>query len=142
MRVAKPRLALLLPLSLGIALPGCEDPLHVQPPGAVDRAGGELPALTVAISGPRVVTEKGTYVWEAVPSGASAEDEYRWELSYPGSGARYQLGSARTQTKTVYANDDRFELTVTVASRAGSASGTLVIDECIDGCAFASAAAP
>lgn len=131
----------IMSLLVGIGAAGCQDPLRVDPV-AVEHGSGQVQPLTVQISGPRMVSLKGTYIWEAKSSGAGAADTYQWEMRVPASGTRYALGTQRTQTKTVYANDDRFELTVTVTSAMRNATVTLVVTECIDGCLAANAAVP
>src|SRR5436190_8638317 len=89
------------------------------------------PSLAAYIAGPSSITAKGTYTWEAMPSGGSGGYTYAWPLHYPATGSLQTLGTAKTQTKTVYADDDAFELRVTVTSGSGSTSATLSVRECI-----------
>jgi hypothetical protein len=89
------------------------------------------PSLTASISGPGTITAKGTYTWEAMPSGGSGGYTYAWSIFYPGSGASWSLGTAKTQSKTVYADDEEFELRVTVRSGTSGTTATLLVKECI-----------
>jgi hypothetical protein len=89
------------------------------------------PPLTAYISGPGFITQKGTYTWTAMPSGGSGGYTYSWSIYYPRTGYGYTMGTMKTQTKTVYADDEEFELRVTVRSGSSSITATMVVTECI-----------
>jgi hypothetical protein len=90
-----------------------------------------LPSRVASISGPTKITAKGMYTWEALPSGGSGGYTYAWSLYYPATGRLLTLGTGKTQTKTVFADDDLFELRVTVTSGSASTTATLSVSECI-----------
>jgi hypothetical protein len=66
-----------------------------------------------------------------MPAGGSGGYTYAWSIFYPGSGASWSLGTAKTQSKTVYADDEEFELRVAVQSGTSSTTATLLVKECI-----------
>jgi subtilase family protein len=90
------------------------------------------PPPSVSISGPSVITEKGTYTWTANPSGGSGAYTYQWSVYYQATGQTYQLGTARSQEVTVYAGDGAFEMRVTLISGTESASASQTVQECIN----------
>jgi hypothetical protein len=89
------------------------------------------PPLTAYIDGPDVITSKGTYTWEAMPAGGVGGYTYAWSIYYPATATGWSLGTAKTQTKTVYADDEEFELRVTVRSGSQATTTTLLVRECI-----------
>lgn len=89
------------------------------------------PSVAAYIAGPGTIKLKGTYTWEAMPSGGSGGYTYAWSLYYPATGALYTLGTTKTQTKTVFADDEEFEMRVTVTSGGASTTATLSVRECI-----------
>lgn len=87
--------------------------------------------LTGYISGPSAVTQKGTYTWTAQPSGGTGGNTYQWSVYFVGSGYEYSLGTAQSQSRTVYAGDGAFEMRVVVHSTTQTITLVQTVRECI-----------
>ena len=90
------------------------------------------PPLSVAISGPSVITRKGTYTWTASASGGLGHYTYQWNVDYD-SGFHYALGTGAAQSLTVYSGDGNFTMSVAVTSFSAHANASFYVYECISG---------
>jgi len=93
------------------------------------------PPLSANISGPDYIDTKGTYTWTANGSGGSGGYTYEWQVTYLSTGTTYVLGSAQSQSLTVYSGDGQFEMSLRVTSNGSSVLPTLTVQECIAPCA-------
>ncbi len=87
------------------------------------------PPLSVYVSGPNVITLKGTYTWTANPSGGTPPYSYQWAVQYDG-GARYQEGTQQSQPLAVYQDTPNFWMIVAVTG-GGTASDSMYVTNCI-----------
>lgn len=88
------------------------------------------PPLTTGISGPSVITTKGTYTWTALPSGGTGSYTYQWWEQDDGGG-RSTLGTSVSQSKTVYAGSN-FWMIVQVHSGSAQVSDSVYVTDCVD----------
>jgi subtilisin family serine protease len=82
------------------------------------------PPLSAYISGPSQVTQKGTYTFEAFPSGGSGSYSYQWQITWVQSGYSYAAGTQKTQSLVIAPYDGEVVLTVTVTSGSESYTAT------------------
>jgi hypothetical protein len=98
--------------------------------------GGEVdvyfrpPPLTTGISGPSVISTKGTYTWTAGPSGGTGSYTYQW-YKRPDGGSNTTLGTSQSQSTTVYSGDPNFWMLVTVVSGSASVNDSVHVTNCI-----------
>ncbi|MGQ0815800.1 MAG: hypothetical protein ACT4O1_15300 [Gemmatimonadota bacterium] len=86
-------------------------------------------ALSVTISGPVWISQKGTYTWEAMPVSGQSPYQYSWTAYYPGTGQTISLGTTKT-VQLLVSPGERVDLTVIVQSQNGeSASYVLAVGE-------------
>lgn len=88
------------------------------------------PPLNVSISGPNTISRKGTYSWTASASGGSGGYTYSWSVDYD-FGRHVPLGTAATQSLTVYQDDGNFTMAVTVTSGTAHAAASEYVYNCI-----------
>jgi len=91
------------------------------------------PPLVATISGPSPIAAKGTYTWEAMPSGGVGGYTYQWSVHFYGTGQSLQLGTNKTQPMTVYQSDGDFDLTVVTGSGGQHITTTRYIENTIPG---------
>lgn len=90
------------------------------------------PPLTASVDGPSVITQKGTYTWTAERSGGSGGYTYQWHIEYLNRNETQTLGTAQTQSLTIYSGDGEFEMSVKVTSGGtNNVVATLRVQECI-----------
>jgi subtilisin family serine protease len=82
------------------------------------------PPLSAYISGPSQVTQKGTYTFEAFPSGGSGSYSYQWHITWVASGYSYAAGTQKTQSLVISPWDGEVVLTVIVTSGSQSYTTT------------------
>lgn len=82
------------------------------------------PPLTAYISGIDFVSQKGTYTFEAMPSGGSGSYSYSWQITWLPSGNTTTAGTAKTQSLVIAPWDESVELKVTVTSSGQSVTAT------------------
>lgn len=99
--------------------------------GLVRRA--PIPPVNATIAGPSPITAKGTYTWEAMPSGGVGGYTYQWSVHFYGTGMSLTLGTLKTQQMTVYQSDGDFDLTVVVGSGGQTHTTTRYIENTIPG---------
>lgn len=87
------------------------------------------PPLTTGISGPSVVTTKGTYTWTATPSGGTGSYSYQWWQQVVGGG-RYTEGTSASQSATVSAGPD-FWMIVQVYDGRTHVSDSVYVTDCV-----------
>lgn len=90
------------------------------------------PPLAVSISGPSLISAKGTYTWTANASGGTGSYGYQWSVDYA-SGSHLTLGTASSQNVTVHQDDGNFTMHVTVTSGTDQASASEYVTNCIGG---------
>lgn len=87
------------------------------------------PPLSATISGPSIITTKGTYTWTASPSGGTPPYSYQWAVRYVG-GSRYSEGTQPSQSLTVYSGGSDFWMIVAVTG-GGSVTDSMYVTNCI-----------
>jgi subtilisin family serine protease len=87
--------------------------------------------VSVSVSGPSIITVKGTYTWTANPSGGDHNYAYQWQLMTLPDSSVWNLGTQQTQTRTVSAGMGQFAMIVTITSVGRSGIGTRAVTECI-----------
>ncbi|HET9983411.1 MAG TPA: S8 family serine peptidase [Longimicrobiales bacterium] len=99
--------------------------------GLLNLAAAVPPNPSVNISGPTCITSKATYTWQANPSGGDGQYSYQWSVHYYNTGQTITLGTAQSQSLTVFQGDGDFEMRVTITSLGRNASDTHFVDEAI-----------
>ena len=100
--------------------------------GRVD-AMEALQKLFVSLSGPTMIYNAGSYMWQAYPEGGNGSFVYKWEESFNQS-SWIQVGTAQTYTRYVGTYDSNWYLRVTVTSAGRSASKTIYVINQSGGC--------
>lgn len=98
-----------------------------------DRVLWPFAPIDAEVAGPTLIMTKGTYTWEAMPSGGNGTYTYEWKMRYVDTGQELTLGTQKTQQATVFAGDGDFDLIVTVTSASRPATLTQRVIECIGG---------
>jgi subtilisin family serine protease len=87
------------------------------------------PPISASITGPTIITRKGTYSWSASLTGGTPE-VYQWSIRYD-SGLQYGLGSGQSQAVTVFGGDGNFAIRVVIYSGGHSATASRYVTNCI-----------
>lgn len=95
------------------------------------------PPLSAHITGPSLISSKGTYTWSAFRSGGTGYYTYLWRMRDVG-GSWYNLGTTQNQNHTVYSGDPDFDLELRVVSGTETMYDTLRVTNCIGvpGCQY------
>lgn len=95
---------------------------------AVQQLDPCLGTLRVGLQGPTTIGTRGTYTWEAMPTGGHGANTYQWRRRNEGVAGWTSVGTARTYSRLVDATVPSFELQVTVSSFGEHRTVTIFVD--------------
>jgi hypothetical protein len=125
-----------------VLLVGCQSAVEPTPPPPPPAPW--LPSLSVEVSGPSRIDATGSFSWEVLAFGGDGEYHYRWEATRQ---AGQQLASTalqqpiptstdRTLSLLVADTDGDLLLRLTVTSGRETQVKSMVVRNCIAGCAM------
>lgn len=115
-----------------VLLIGCQSEIASVVPAPPPPPPPSGQSLSLEISGPSQIDDKGSFSWEAFAFGGSGAYQYEWVVT-SSAGAFISAGTQRGLSLLV-TNSDDLVLTLTVTSGQQARVESLEVRNCIGGC--------